>query len=345
MTDLKTLAVAFVATFGVVLGGAAVAGFVTADGVDAPPEIENDHYLDEELLNDGTPGTADVTMSSNEPTQTVVIDPGIDAEPGPSVAPLGLLGFGGPAVADRDVRPLVNTLIENGHDVRVHVPNDEQQPVSPSPDADETTELGTELADADAFVTFQADYDADELADIESFVDADGRVLIATDPDEEFDTPGASAGGATLGVTVEPGYAYSLEENDLNYQRVYAESDGDSMLTAGVDRAVFATATPLGTGPGGSAELRPTDGTELSTTRAPTDDPLLVRNDGVVAVGDSDFLSPENAQRADNDILIGNIADFLVMNDRNAASQPPEGNDDPEPEEPEPPTAPPEDSP
>jgi hypothetical protein len=62
--------------------------------------------------------------------------------------------------------------------------------------------------------------------------------------------------------------------------------------------------------------LRPVEGSELSTTRASTEAPLLVRTDGVVMVGDSDFLSPENAQRADNDALIGNLADFLVTNDR-----------------------------
>ena len=62
--------------------------------------------------------------------------------------------------------------------------------------------------------------------------------------------------------------------------------------------------------------LAPIEGSELSTTRSATEAPLLVRTDGVVMVGDSDFLSPENAQRADNDALIGNLADFLVSNDR-----------------------------
>ena len=43
---------------------------------------------------------------------------------------------------------------------------------------------------------------------------------------------------------------------------------------------------------------------------------MLARDDGVVVVGDSDVFVPENTQRVDNDALIGNLADFLVENDR-----------------------------
>jgi hypothetical protein len=107
-----------------------------------------------------------------------------------------------------------------------------------------------------------------------------------------------------------------MDENDLNYQRVYAEPTGDAPLAEGVDRAVFPSATPVGTAVGGGAVLRPIEGSELSTTRAATEAPLLVRNDEVVMIGDADFLSPDNARRADNDALIGNLADFLVTNDR-----------------------------
>lgn len=324
MSQLRTLAVAFVATLGVILAGAAVAGFVTGDGADAPPEIDVDHYHDEALIHDRDPGEADVTMSSAEPSQTVVIDPGVDDTGIAPADPLLLLGATGPDVTDRDVRPMVNVLIENGHDIEVH---------TGGVGGEDTTALGADLADADAFVTFRTDYSEEEIDDIETFVEGDGHVLLATDPDDEFEEPGPAALDARLGITTEPGYVYNMADNDLNYQRVYAEPTGDSELTAGVDRAVFATATPVGTAAGGSDELRPTDGAELSTTRAPTNDPLLVRNDGVVAVGDSDFLAPENAQRADNDVLIGNLADFLVTNDRNAAIQPPDSDeDDAEPE-------------
>jgi len=313
-------ATAVVATFVVIILVATVAGFIATDGAAPAPAIENEHFTDENLPHDRTPGEADVTMSSTQPSRTVLVDPGIETATVPA-NPLVLLGLGGPDVADRDIRPLANVLIENGHEVRVHAPPADQSTAprpgatQPSPGqngADGTrTPLGSELEEADAFVTFDSEYSAAEREAIESFVDGGGTVVSMTDPDKAFDQPGAAALDSTLGVSTEPGYVYNLAENDLNYQRVYAEPAGDSALTDGVDRAVFPTATPVGAA-GGEEAFRPIDGSRLSTSRAPTDAPLLVQNGGVIKIGDADFLSPENAQRADNDVLIGNLADALV---------------------------------
>ncbi|MFC5133204.1 MULTISPECIES: hypothetical protein [Haloferacaceae] len=337
MSRLGVLAVAFLVTFATIAGGAAIAGYATADSAAPAPEIENEHYQSADAIEDDDPGEANVTMESDAESQTIVIDPGIEAAGGSVAAsPLALIGFGGPEVTDRDVRPLANALIENGHDVRIYTPDPSSQQHLTRPGETGPTPLGEDLAEADAFVTFRTDYDEDQLSEIETFVEEDGRVLLATEPDTAFDEPGAASLDATLGTTTEPGYVYNMNENDLNYQRVYAEPTGDSALTEGVDRAMFSTATPVGTVADGGDEFRPIDGSELSTTRAATDAPLLVRDGGVVAVGDGDFLSPENAQRADNDVLIGNLADFLVENDRDPETQPPET----QPEEPTGPTGP-----
>jgi hypothetical protein len=316
VSDARTLAVAFVVTLATVTAGAALAGYVTADGAAPAPEIQNDHYVDGNAVANDTPGQADVEMESTVPSRTVLVDPGVEPSGGAPTGLLGLLGVGSPGVADRDIRPLANALIENGHEVGVYVPEPETQRRPAQPGAEQPTQLGERLADADAFVTFRTDYDKAEIDAIESFVDAGGRVILATEPGAAFDQPGATGLDATLGVTTTPGYVYNIAENDLNYQRVYATPpDSNATLTEGVDRAVLPSVTPVGTTVGGTDVLRPIDGSELSTTRAATDAPLLVRNDGVVVVGDSGFLSPENAQRADNDALIGNLADFLVTGD------------------------------
>jgi len=331
VTDRRTLAVAFVVTLATITGGAALTGYVTADGAAPAPEIQNEHYVDGDAVANDTPGEANVEMSAAAGSQTVLVDPGVEPSGGSPTGLLGLLGLGSSGVADRDIRPLANALIENGHDVGVYVPDPDQQRRAAGPGAEEgPTQLGERLAGADAFVTFRTDYDEAELDEIESFAQSGGHVIVATDPDAAFDQPGAASLDATLGVTTQPGYVYNMEENDLNYQRVYAEPpESDAALTEGVDRVVLPSATPVGTVTGGSDVLAPIEGSELSTTRAPTEAPLLVRTDGVVLVGDSDFLSPENAQRADNDALIGNLADFLVTNDRTPpgtdGQQPPTG--------------------
>ncbi|MDB9249222.1 hypothetical protein PN419_09480 [Halorubrum ezzemoulense] len=316
MTRVAPLAAAFVVTLAAVTGGAAIAGYVTADGAAPAPAIQNDHYQNPDLIANDTPGQATVEMDASADSQTVLVDPGVEPATARPVLPFSLIGLGGGGVADRDIRPLANALIENGHEVGVYVPDPDQQRRPARPGAEETTQLGERLAEADAFVTFRTDYEPDELDAIESFVESGGHVVLATEPDAAYSQPGAASLDATLDVTTEGGYVYNMEENDLNYQRVYAEATGDASLTEGVDRAVFPSATPVGTPAGGADVLRPIEGSELSTTRAPTDAPLLVRNDEVVMIGDSDFLSPDNARRADNDALIGNLADFLVTNDR-----------------------------
>jgi hypothetical protein len=332
MSRPAVLVVAFVVTLGLVLGAAAAGGTLAAtDGsAEDPPEIENEQYLDEDLPKDRAPGTADVTMDADVEPQTIVIDPGVEPSTRRSTGPrIPFLPTSfGPDTTERDILPLVNTLIENGHDVRIYTPSaGRERPSRPAPPGaaeEQLTPLGRELADADAFVTLRTEYDDDQLDEIQNFSRADGRVITMTEPADNFDQPGAADFRATLNVTSEPGYVYNMEDNDLNFQRIFAEPADGTGLTAGVDRAVFPTATPVATMGTPDSQLIPTAGAQLSTSRAETDQPVMVRDGDVVVVGDTNFLSPVNAQRADNDVLIGNLADFLVTNDRTPSEQPPQ---------------------
>jgi hypothetical protein len=94
-------------------------------------------------------------------------------------------------------------------------------------------------------------------------------------------------------------------------------------LTDGIERVVFPTATPVAVAGTPDSQLNPITGSRLSTSRAETTEPVMARSGDTVVIGDRNFLWPENAQRADNDVLIGNLADYLVLNDRTPADQPP----------------------
>jgi len=337
MRSVLPLAGTFVVVLALVLGGAAVAPTVTGDTPrQSMPAIENPQYSDESVVANGTPGEADVTMAANTGNQTILIDPGLEAGPERPRLPF-FLGSFGPETTERDVMPLVNVLVENGHEVRVYNPEDNRErsgPPGPGGEEEGLSPVAKELADADAFVTFRTDYSDEALEDIETFASEDGRVLVAAEPDDAFDEPGGAGLDSALGVTARPGYVYNLEENDLNYQRIYAEPTGDAAVTEGVDRVVFPTAAPVAAAGSANGTLTPTEGAELSTTRAATDAPVLVQRGNVVMVGDTDFLVPENTQRADTDVLVGNLADFLVTNDRNPGEQAP---NPPEPEKEGPP--------
>jgi plastocyanin len=185
--------------------------------------------------------------------------------------------------------------------------------------------LSDRLADADAYVSVGAGgYSDSEVSALGNFTDRGGRVLLTTEPDDSFGSDFSDAVlQSELGVATEPGYVYNVAENDLNYLRVFAGPEASGDLTEDVDRAVFPSATPV-TASGGSALLGAIEGSQLSTTRAGTDAPVLVRDDDVVLAGDSGFMTPENVQRVDNDDLVGNVADFLVTGD----VEPPETGDD-----------------
>jgi hypothetical protein len=165
------------------------------------------------------------------------------------------------------------------------------------------------LSDADAFVTTSPGaLSATDADTVESFVEAGGRTLVTSDP--------GGAGALTdlaspFGVYGEAGYVYDMENNDANYLSVLVEPAETGSLTEGVEEVVFRGAALVGTADG-SATLATAETSRLSTTREAGSYGVAVRSDSLAVLGDSSFLEPENAGRADNAVLIGNVADFLV---------------------------------
>lgn len=306
----------FVGVLAVVLAIALAVSLFTGGSADAdtPPEVEvdNPQYSPDRIVLDDTPGEATVRMDSTERNKSVLVS-------------------AGPTLQERDIRPLVNALTSNGHDVTIHgggepgggigrpptaPPGQPRRPVPPAPSGPEEPIAGA-LEDAHAFVSVgRTSYTAEDVEAVAEFVEDDGRALLLADPRQSFTTDLSGAAlQSELDVYTRPGYFYNLVENDLNHMRVFAEPDAPSGLTADVDRLMFAEATPVDSQtPSDLATV--IDHTNLSTSRAGTDAAAVTREGGVVLVGDTDFMSPANAQRADNDAFIGNLADFLVTGDR-----------------------------
>jgi hypothetical protein len=102
-----------------------------------------------------------------------------------------------------------------------------------------------------------------------------------------------------------------MENNDASYLSVRVEPDGAATLTNGVEEVVFRGAARVGTADGSTA-LATAETSRLSTTRESGSYGVAARSGSLAVIGDSSFLEPENADRADNNVLIGNLADFLV---------------------------------
>jgi hypothetical protein len=336
--NVRTAVGAFALIFFAVVAVAAVGGVVLDT---APPDTEpvaDDHWqldaVEPETVSEG----GDIEMESSEPSNTVVVHlgsgttgaggglPGLPIEDGdtPAEADIGTLGG-----TKRGVTPLTAALIENGHEVRFYggIGSGER--------------LQSLLADADAFVTTNPGALSGPDADaVNSFVKAGGRTLVTSDP--------GSAGaltdfGSPFGVYGDAGYVYDMEHNDAGYLSVLVQPAESTPLTDGVERVVLRGAASVGSADD-SAALTTAETSRLSTTRESGSYTVAVRSESLAVVGDSSFLAPENARRADNGVFIGNLADFLVSGDAPDVSfgpptgpgggMPPGGPTPPEPPEP-----------
>ena len=279
----------------VVVGGAAAVPFVSGDD-GARADATNEQFQPESILAEQAEESGQVTMDSDASDKTVLVDTGH-----------------GNDVSESDLKPLVSALVANGHEVRFYTR--------------ESGRLNASLREADAFVIAnpRQPYTPSEVEGVEAFADAGGRVLMMSDPPSAQVTGGLlfasfeqvsykqTAVGSPLGVAFGSGYLYNMAENANNYQGVYA-TGGDAAVTEGVDRAVLREAVPV-VHSGGTVGLTAEDAT-LSTTRDTGTYPTLVQTGNVVAVGDTDFVHPENAYDADDEVLVGNLADFLVSGDK-----------------------------
>ncbi|SEP75975.1 hypothetical protein [Natrinema salaciae] len=307
MSSARAVIGTFVVVFVVIVGTVSVGGLVVHDDTPRPSDVDTDHWDPDTVIPEEAPDGGEITMNSTTTGKTVVVHTGGSSAGGAGMGqPLPIsddgsghtLSVGSLGGTNRGVGPLVSTLVENGHEVVFY---------DGGPSSRQT--LRETLADADAFVTVgSATFTPTERESIGQFADAGGRTVIAASPGSTSDTAQIAA---TAGLYTETGYLYNLEENDNNHLGVYAEPTGDSPLTDGVDRVVLRGAAPVGTDDG-ETDLETIDGTTLSTTREAGTYAVAAHSGDMAVIGDSSFLEPENAYRVDNDVLVGNLADFLV---------------------------------
>jgi hypothetical protein len=310
------LAVVFVLVVAVLVGAAAVAPYAlgTTDDSSAAA-VENQQFQPGTVIPDDDPEDGEISMSSSERDKTVLVDMGHRN-----------------SLSETQLEPLLSTLVENGHEIRFY--------------RGQRQSLNESLRSADAFVAAgpQERFTSDELAGVEAFTDAGGRVLVMGGPPSvelsggmlfglggfEPTAPRTTDLASTYGIAYGSGYLYNMENNDNNYKSIYAEPAANGGLADGVERVVVRDAVPIRTD-GGTRVLVGTDGTTLSTTRDTGEYAVLARSQGgnVAAVGDTSFLARENAYDADNEVLIGNLADFLVTGDKAEGAPKPPGTDSP----------------
>jgi hypothetical protein len=314
MTDVSRLVGVFAVVLALVLAAAAVAPLLASPGGDANPRpqdpaaFEPSNILPGDVSQNGT-----VSVDADTEEKVVVIDRAHEND------------------FDREeVQPLVESLVEAGYEVRFHGgegPGSARSSAGPG-----SSPLNQSLRDADAFLVISPQRPFTDAArrGITDFADRGGRVAMLGEPTSASPSVVSILGPITssrstsqmtpltsqFGIGLSTGYLYNMYENGNNYQNVYATAESDGPLTDGVDRVMFDRPTAVSVGDDASVAMSATERTALSTTRQQDAYPVAAVNDNVAVVGDTSFLTPENYQYADNEVFLGNLAEFLVTGDK-----------------------------
>jgi hypothetical protein len=299
-----------------IVGATAVTGTLLSGTSQSEP-VSGPAY-NAELIATGVDDDGDVATPTSDEQKTVVVDQSH-----------------GNAVSETALEPLLSVLVESGHDVRFYSGDDSG--LGTGGLSSESSGLNGTLRSADAFIVANpaSAYTTAEINGIEAFADAGGRLLMLADPispsssgqSQSLPLPIGTGSGTTttpgqptnlaarFGISFGSGYLFDMDENANNYQRVYANPTGEDPLTDGVDRLVVNDATPLTT----DDEVTPvvqSEDVRLSSTRRAGTYAVTARTGDVVAVGNTEFLSPSSATVADNELFVSNLAQFLVAGDK-----------------------------
>lgn len=226
-------------------------------------------------------------------------------------------------VEQEDVRQLVLALVVAGHEVRYA-------------DGD----FNESLRPADAYVRIDPSQslDRDEIAAVENFTDTGGRVVLVAEPNRVqvsatlFSTTVTTRRtamvelAAAYGIVFGNRYLYDTTTNDGNFKNVLARPTNRA-AAPDLDRVALSTATRVESRDG-TVLLRTPPSTRLSNDGTAGRYPVAVRTGNVLALGDGTFMQEGRHAIADNEVLVGYVAEFLVSGDR--VHPPPEEPADPD---------------
>lgn len=309
--ELVAPAVAFVVLVAVIVGGAAAVPFVSGGQSDDVTNLaERQTDIDAVTVPEAA-AEGEITMDSDADSKTVLIDRAHANR-----------------LSDEKLSILVNTLVANGHEVDFVTREQARGPA-----------WNESLRSADALLIANPNqpYTPGQLAGVQAFADAGGRVVMMSDPasiqrsglfgfgvqQQSNDDPALNS---VFGISAQSGYLFNMHEYQQTFTSVYA-TPGDGPLAEGVDQVVVRDAAAVSTADGQTA-LTAGEQTRLSTTRRADTYGVAVQSGNVSLIGDTDFLTPESAYVADNNVFIGNIADFLVTGEKtgNAPAPPSESS-------------------
>lgn len=204
--------------------------------------------------------------------------------------------------------------------------------------------LYTRLKYASAYIVISPTitFSADEDTLVGQFAQRGGRLIVLTDPTHgilDYDsftgnimmTPDVNAANTLLapfGITFANDYLYNLVKNEGNFRNILFAKFGDNDLTQGLSQVALYGAHSVSAENG--QPLITGDESTLSSLTDSSENPssgsgqglvaaALSADGNVLAIGDFSFLMPPYNQVADNNLLLGAIADFALGGTRTHA--------------------------
>ena len=188
-------------------------------------------------------------------------------------------------------------------------------------------DLAPQLTKADAFVILAPTsfYSPYEIELIEEFVHRGGRLLVVADPTRSFSEyeSGREESVILTNEILQPfqlafrnDYVYNLRINEGNFRNIFVQPAEEHSLSSGISELVFYTshsldsrATMVFTSSQGSQS-------SLEDREKTVSVASLDKSGDVLALGDMTFMTSPYNHIADNNLLIQNIADFLMNGSR-----------------------------
>jgi hypothetical protein len=196
----------------------------------------------------------------------------------------------------------------------------------------ETGDFGKHFRHAKALMIISPgqDWKADEIQQVQGFVDKGGRLLLVTDPtrfdviyDEEgfyvgldHDAPHINDLASRFGLVFQTDYLYNTVDNVGNCRNIRLTEFADDVLTQGLDQLVFYAAhsivseEPALITAGGETRSSSSEAAENLTVG------LLAADGAVLALGDLTFMTEPYNTVYDNDRFVANISAFLSNAER-----------------------------
>jgi hypothetical protein len=258
----------------------------------------------------------------------------------------------GNEVSESNLEPLAEAMFSAGHSLDFGASSGSSSPVRGGSD-----DYSATLQNYDGVIIAQPtqEFSHNETEALQEYAEAGGRVVVLAEPSQIqgggtglFASPSLVSFGANnmtrqFGVQIGSEMLYNLDDanNDNNFKSIYASPSGDGPLTEGVETISLDLSGYAVVGNTGAVDVLYTanEGTRTLDTRREGQYPVVARNDNMVFVSDTSFLLPSEIYDVDNEVFVGNLAEFLVSGDLDPAYGPEETSGPPR-EPPEPPTAP-----